>query len=271
MEKNYYTADEVMKLLNKPRSSFYREVEEGIIPSELEEGRRRGRKYPKEAIDAHARLLKKQDKVKLSFGRTTNSELWASYQNHFNVYEVEDIVTYDRLLEWREANENIFMSARESGKRVGGVTIMPLDEDVILSLIDGNIREQSIEPWAIRKWSEKGLTVYIPSISIHHTGNNAVDRERGQFIIRCAIRWALSLNRQYDIKKWYAIGATAEGMKLLEHLGFQKIEGKRDAYILTDMNKATKNIQALFGKIEDEQHPLVPSPKKQGKETGVHR
>ncbi|MBA2678272.1 MAG: helix-turn-helix domain-containing protein [Ktedonobacteraceae bacterium] len=263
MDNNYYTAEEVMKILNKPRSTFYREVEDGTVPSELEDGKRRGRKYPKEAIDAHARLLKKKDKVKLTFGKTTNSELWASYQNHFNVYEVEDIVTYDRLLEWREANENIFMSARDGGKRIGGVTIMPLDEDTILALIDGKIREQSIESWAIRKWSEKNLTVYIPSISLHHTGDNELDRERGQFLIRCAIRWALSLNRQYDIKRWYAIGATPEGIKLLEHLGFEKIEGKRDAYMLKDMNKATKNIQSLIGKIEEEQHPLVPSPKGQ--------
>lgn len=58
MEKQYYTAEEAMNILKKSRSTFYREVEDGTIPSELEEGRKRGRKYPKEAIDAHARLLK---------------------------------------------------------------------------------------------------------------------------------------------------------------------------------------------------------------------
>jgi hypothetical protein len=261
MGKQYYTKEEVMKLLDKPRSTFYREVEEGIIPSELEEGRRRGRKFPKEAIDAHVKLLKPQGKPKLTFGPTTNSELWASYQNHFKLYEVEDIVTYDRLLEWREANQDIFMSAREDGKRVGGVTILPLAEDVIKSLIDEKIREQSIEQWAIRKWSDKNITAYIPSISIHHTGNNQKDRERGNFIIKCAIRWALSLDKHYDIKKWYAIAATPEGEKLVQHLGFEKIEGKRDAYLLTDIKKATKPIRLLIDKMEQEETPLVPSPK----------
>jgi predicted DNA-binding transcriptional regulator AlpA len=261
VEKQYYKPEEVMKLLNKSRSTFYREVEDGTIPSELEAGRKRGRKYPKEAIDAHARLLRPKDKIRLTFGPTTNSELWASYQNHFALYEVEDIVTYDRLLEWREANPDIFMSAREGGKRVGGVTIMPLAEDVIKSLIDGKIREQDIEGWSIRSWSDKNLTAYIPSISIHHTGNNQTDRERGHFIIRNAIRWATALDKQYDIKKWYAIAATPEGEKLVKHLGFEKIEGKRDAYLLTDFKKATRPIKAFIDKLDQEESPLVPSHK----------
>jgi predicted DNA-binding transcriptional regulator AlpA len=261
VEKRYYTKEEVMKLLNKPRSTFYREVEEGIIPSELEEGKKRGRRYPKEAIDAHVKLLQPKGGPKRTFGPTTNSELWASYQNHFNLYEAEDIVTYERLLEWREANKDIFMSAREDDKRVGGVTILPLAEDVIKALIDGKIREQDIEQWTIRKWSDKDLTAYIPSISIHHTGNSKKDRERGKFIIKSAIRWALSLDKHYDIRKWYAIAATPEGKKLVEHLGFEKIEGRRDAYLLTDIKKAAKPIRLLTEKLEKEETPFVPIPK----------
>lgn len=263
MEKAYYTAEEVMKLLGISKSTLQRRADEGTIPSELEPGKKKGRKYPKEAIDAHARLLKPKDQNVLTFGPTTNNELWASYQNHFNLYEPEDIVTYDRLLEWKEANKDIFMSARENGQRVGGVTIMPLSEDVIFSLIDDKIKEQDIESWSIRKWSEKGLTAYIPSISIHHTGDKQKDKERGRFIIINAIKWALSLDKHYDIKKWYAIAATPEGKKLVEHLGFTKIKGKRDAYMLTDLKKATVPIKLFIERMEQEEEPLVPTPKKQ--------
>lgn len=261
MEERYYKPEDVMKLLRISKATLNRRAEDGTIPSELEEGKKRGRKYPKEAINAHVKLLKRKDKPTLTFGPTTNNELWASYQNHFNMYEPEDIVTYDRLLEWREANEDIFMSAREGGKRIAGVTVMPLAEDVIKSLIEEKIREQDIEPWAIRKWSDKNLTAYIPSISIHHTGDKAKDRERGHFIIRSAIRWAISLDKQYDIKKWYAIAATPEGENLVQHLGFEKIEGKRDAYVLTDFKKATKPIRAFINKLEQEESSLVPASK----------
>lgn len=261
MEERYYKPEEVMRLLGISKATLNRRAEDGTIPSELEEGKKRGRKYPKEAIDAHVKLRKPKDKPKLTFGPTTNNELWASYQNHFNMYEPEDIVTYDKLLEWREANDDIFMSARENGKRIAGVTIMPLAEDVIKSLIDERIREQNIEQWSIRNWSDKNLTAYIPSISIHHTGDASKDRERGHFIIRSAIRWAISLDKQYDIKKWYAIAATPEGGKLVKHLGFEKMEGKRDAYILTDFKKATKPIRAFINMLEQEESPLVPAQK----------
>lgn len=262
MEKQYYTPEEVMKILNKSRSTFYREVEDGTIPSELPEGRKRGRKFPREAIDAHAKLLQPKDKTKLTFGPTTNSELWASYQNHLKVYEPEDIVTYGRLLEWREANQDIFMCAREGDQRIGGVTLLPLAEDTIKSLIDETIREQEIPIWAIRKWSDNNLTVYIPSITITHTGNHQKDRERGHFVIRNAIRWAFSLDKQYDIKKWYAIAATPEGEKLVKHLGFDRIEGKRNAYLLTDLKRATHPIKTFIDKLEQEESLLVPSLKK---------
>jgi|GraSoiStandDraft_16_1057320.scaffolds.fasta_scaffold278658_1 hypothetical protein len=84
----------------------------------------------------------------------------------------------------------------------------------------------------------------------------------GHFIIRSAIRWALLLDRQYDIKKWYAIAATPEGKKLVEHLGFENIAGKRDAYLLTDLKKATKPIRAFIDRLEQENEPLVPPPKR---------
>ncbi len=266
MQERYYKPEEVMKLLGISKATLNRRAEEGTIPSEIEEGKKRGRKYPKEAINAHVKLLKPKDQTKLTFGPTTNSELWASYQNHFKLYEIEDIVTYDRLLEWREANNDIFMSAREGGKRIAGVIIMPLAEDVIKSLIDEKIREQDIQAWSIREWSDKNLTAYIPSISIHHTGDKQRDRERGHFIIRSAIRWALSLDKHYDIKKWYAIAATPEGEKLVQHLGFKKIEGKRDAYILVDLKNATKPIRSFIEHLGQEEDPLVPSQKNQRKE-----
>jgi excisionase family DNA binding protein len=261
MDKKYYTPEEVMELLHISKSTLNRKAESGEIPSELGEGRRRGRKYPKEAIDAHVKRMKPKNEVKLTFGPTTNAELWASYQNHFSMYEPEDIVDYDKLLDWKEANNDIFMSARENGQRVGGVTIMPLTEDTMKALAEDEIKEQDIEPRTIKKWTEPNLTTYICSISIHHTGNKEKDRRRGQFIIRNAIRWAISLDKRYDIKRWYAIPVTPEGKKLVEHLGFKKVTGKRDTYMLEDLKEAVKPIKAFINQLEQIEDPLVPTPK----------
>lgn len=261
MTEQYYTAEEVMKLLNKSRSTFYREVEEGIIPSELAAGRKRGRKFPKEAIDAHHKLMKRAAKTKLTFGPTTNNDLWAGYQNSRRIYDEEDVVEYETLLEWREANYDIFMTARDGDERAGGITMIPMSESTIFSLIDGRIKEREIPQWAIRKWNDPDLSVYIPSISITHTGNKQKDADRGIFIIRNTIRWAYSLDRQYDIKKWYAIAASEEGERLVKFLSFEKLDSKQNAYLLTDLRKANRQVQHFLDTLDKIEDPPIPHEK----------
>ena len=45
MSDEYYTAKEAMRILKEAKSTFYREVEAGIIPSV---GGKRNRKFPKD-------------------------------------------------------------------------------------------------------------------------------------------------------------------------------------------------------------------------------
>jgi hypothetical protein len=266
MEQQYYTAEEVIKLLGISKATLQRKADNGTIPYELEQGKKKGRKYPKEAIDIHVKLNQKQESPpNFTFGPSTNNDLWAGYQNTKKIYEPEDIVDYETLLEWKKANSNVFMTAKENGERAGGITIIPLEENVIVSLINEKIREQEIPSWAIRKWTDPELSVYIPSISITHTGNEQKDKQRGLFIIRNTIRWSYYLHKNYDIRKWYAIAATGEGRKLVQHLGFTKIQGIRDAYILDNFKKATEPIKAFLYTLDKIEEPLLPQEKSKRK------
>ena len=100
---------------------------------------------------------------------------------------------------------------------------MPIDESVILPLLHDKIRERDIPTKAIRQWTDPELSVYIATVTVKPSGRKQADKERGAALIRHTIKWALSLNRQYDIKNWYGIGATKEGQHLFESLGFQEI------------------------------------------------
>jgi len=131
-----------MKLLNKPSTTFYREVNAGIIPSELAEGRERGRKFPKEAIDAYMEMLQHRDREHLKFVPSSNSDLWARVQHCKKIYG-ENAVTYRKVLQWKEANKHIFMSVKANDRFVGGVTLMPLAETTIHALINNKILENS--------------------------------------------------------------------------------------------------------------------------------
>ena len=73
------------------------------------------------------------------------------------------------------------------------------------------------------------------------------------------------IRQAIQYKKWYAIAATPEGKKLVKHLGFEKIEGKRDVYLLTDIKRATKPIRSFIDTLEQEESPLVRSPKADSK------
>lgn len=250
MSSQYYTLEEVMQKLGKSRSTVLREAKTGLIPSEIEEGKTKGRRYPKAAIDALAELKQAKEKDKKSpkfvFSPSTPNDLWAEVKIGTELYGEDDIVPFKQLLEWREINDNIFMSLKEDGKVIAYSSLMPLEEEVILSLIEDKIRERDIPNSALRQWTDAKLSLYIASITAIRTGNKDVDTRRGWMIVRHALKWALSLDRQFNIVNWYAIGATRDGQALLEDLGFQEIvslyDGERKGYKIRDIKQPIRLI-----------------------------
>lgn len=258
MEKQYYTAEEAMAVLKMPKSTFYKEVEAGNLPSFIEKGRTRGMKFPKEAIDIHARMLLQEEEMQRTFERATNADIWTAIEHDRKLYGEEDIINYKRALEWKKINNEIFMIMKDGSEISGAVTFMPLEESTIASLLKDKIRERNIPDWAIRRWTDIQLSVYIPTISIFPSNNKAIDKSRGRSILRFAMRWAVNLNKQYDIKNWYAIAATQDGKHLLEALGFRRIEGTREGYILESIDKTIPTIQRLLEQTEQEQQLPIP-------------
>lgn len=258
MDVSYYTAEEAMRKLNKPRSTFFKEVENGLIPFELEPGRQRGRRFPKQAIDILARRQQTKHKQKgpthLIFSPSSPADMWAEIQIGTSLYGEDDIVPYEKILEWRDINDEMHMSVKDRGHVVAYSCLMPLEERVMLPLIQDTIRERDIPNKAIRQWTDPQLSIYISSITVEPTGNPTRDKELGRFILKHTIKWALSLYRQFDIKNWYGIGATAEGQALFETLGFTEIasvhEGKRKGYLLQDVRNPVRLINLFLKNVD---------------------
>ncbi len=257
METTYITAKEAMEILNLPTTTFYREVEAGNIPYKLEKGKKRGMLFPKEAIELHAQLKKRSKKktVHHAFTRATNADIWTAIENATRIYGDEDIIPYKKVLEWREINDEMTMSIKEDGQFVGCTTFIPLDERVIHDLVYDKIREKNIPNWAVKKWTEPRLSVYIASIAIEESHDISLDRERGMFLLRHTIKWAIMLSHQYDIKTWYGIGTTPVGQTILEELGFREIvsleEGDRKGYILENFQNS-KLINKFIAEMENQ-------------------
>src|SRR5271165_5144821 len=119
----YMSAEDAMKLLGLKKTKFYEEVEKGLIPSELPEGRIRGRLYPREAIEIMARRLRKERVQRriatYEFVPSTYADVWNAVQNARRVYGPDDVISFERALEWRDMNPDISMSVRDGQHLVG--------------------------------------------------------------------------------------------------------------------------------------------------------
>lgn len=171
-----------------------------------------------------------------------------------NLYGEDDIVPYKRLLEWHEINDEIFMSLKDKSEVVGYSSLMPLDEEVLRALVEDKLRERDIPLDAIKQWTDLRLSVYVSSITVKPSGNPVKDKGRGRALLWHTVKWALTLNRQADIKNWYGIGATKEGQSLFEGLGFTEIvslyNGERKGYYLEDVKTPVKLVNMLLKQME---------------------
>jgi predicted DNA-binding transcriptional regulator AlpA len=258
---SFYSFEETMKLLGKKKSTLYREAEEGKIPFDLPPDKKIGMRFPKEAIDTLVKRQRKEQASKramhLRFEASTTSDLWTAVDNARRIYGPDDVISFERALEWRDINPDISMSVKQGKLLVGMVTFLPLDEQVILALLHDAMRERDIPDQAIRRWTDPQISVYTAGIATISTGKPQIDRQRGRFLIRHAIKWAITLSSQYDIKNWYGIGVTSEGQSLLETLGFHEImsleNGARKGYVLDSMlTNPAKLIRGFLRGMEDD-------------------
>ncbi|HEU5384204.1 MAG TPA: hypothetical protein VFV38_53100 [Ktedonobacteraceae bacterium] len=194
--------------------------------------------------------MKTGDPPRLVFSPSTPNDLWSEVRIGTKLYGVEDIVPFKQLLEWREINDEMFMSLKEQTKVVAYTSLLPLDESIINSLVRDEIREREIPLDAIKQWTDPHLSVYIASVTVDPSGDAIKDSERGSLVLRHLLKWALSLNEQYHIKNWYGIGATKKGQRLFESLGFRELAslygGERKGYITERVGQPVRLIKQLL-------------------------
>jgi len=259
--QEYYTAEEAMKVLNRTKTIFYQQVNNGDIPFEIDPGRKRGKRFPKKAIDFLAQLNKKErvlpTKAPLSLTPSTIAELWEGLKItrllYGSAYEADE-VSFETLMEWRAMNPDIFMSLKEGDRLIGSITFLPIDEKVAISIINGKTKEKDIPAVLVKKWTDPKISVYIPTIEVLPSGDTHRDKDRGTYLLRHTIKWAVLMTIQHDIKNWYAVGATPEGKGILRALGFSQvttIEDGVDGYKLETRSEPVKLIGMYLKSLEE--------------------
>lgn len=131
---------------------------------------------------------KEKGSTHLVFSPSTPANLWTEVQIGTEVYGADDVVSFETLLEWRDINDEMFMSLKDQGQIVGYSSLMPLDESVIIPLLNDKIREQEIPLKAIRQWTDPGLSVYVATVTVKPSGKRTTDTERGAFLIKQTVK-----------------------------------------------------------------------------------
>lgn len=253
MENDFYSAKEVSSILKTSVQTVYRKAKSGELPSV---GKRPNIKFPKRAIDAIKKVGAEDDKSDhMTFSPSTIADAWFKQEvNHF--YDNEDSVPFETVLEWRKKNNEIGMNVKLGDKIIGWATFLPMEETVILDIINNKIREKDIRGYHVKKWNEKRLSVYIPIIEVIPSGDEKKDRRRGVFLIKNTIKWALLLTIQYDIQKWYAMGTSPEGQAILEAAGFKNVtsfdKGARKGYVLNTKAEPVRLLSHFIESISEE-------------------
>ncbi len=204
--------------------------------------------------DQHTPRRKDREPTHLIFTPSTPADLWAEVQIGRDLYGEDDIVPYETLLEWRDINDEIFMALKDRGQVVGYSSLIPIEESILTRLIQDKIRERDIPTRAIKEWTDSYLSIYLATLTVKPSGKPIKDRERGRFLIKETLKWALSLNRQFDIKNWYGVGATKQGQRIFEALGFTEVAtlygGERKGYTLKSISKPVGLIGKLIKEME---------------------
>ncbi len=183
--------------------------------------------------------------------------LWAA-ETGKKVYTGIDVIPRELMLEWYKANPNGFFVIKDRhGHRCGNIDILPLRQDTLERFLGGEIIEQDIRGDCLLHPNEAGqiTDLYVESvvaIDAHYRGNPyAVQR-----IILSVPTMLSTLCPQGNLSKIYAIGGSSNGIRLMQHLGFDIIsagDGRRDKHrvFVTGMADLIQNISEFAGNQEE--------------------
>lgn len=237
----YYTKKDALEKLGIPESTFYQMVKDGRIRSYLPPHRKRGALYDREQVDTIVAIQiatgqKALTDELLTFGTSTEVDLAQEVAIGIDLYGANDIVPLQKLRQWWQRNPEMFLALkRADGVLVGYSSITPMNHETIMKLVNDEIREADVNSQDIYPYSIGiPLECYVASL----TAVPGPDHQRYAFrLILDVANFIKKLGeRGVHITKLYTIGASEDGRRIADKLGFTEIytshQGNRSGYVL---------------------------------------
>jgi len=237
-----YTSGEARRKLRVSTSTFKRLVDTGQIRKVTPPGRVQG-KYIKEDVDRVAKerqpftqgkasRARKRAEEKTQVDWMKPSDLSGILKLDYRVYQENMVGDIGLYISWYKKNPQITLLSFDSNNRenvFAYVSLVPLPESVILSILKGDRKELSISPDEVETYERVGGYTLLAESAVTHPDHpeqlNNVLREVLNF-------WCEKYPDRY-IEKIYAQAASDQGDILARKLFFSPLDSISDeAYVL---------------------------------------
>ncbi len=244
----FISSSDAVKLFIKAglsESTFRRKVKEHPIQSKLPEGRQRGALYlRKDVEDAISQSRKEEDQrgegkstTQLDWGWMKPSDLPAILKLDYEVYKEEMVGDIGLYISWYKKNQNITLLIFEEmnrGNVLAYISLVPLPEETILSVLKGERSELSIKPDEVEAYDHPGeYTLLAESIVVHPQHPTLLNR----LLQEVLSYWCESSPEKY-LKKIYAQTTSESGDIIVRKFFFSPLYNLADNAYVLDLRKS---------------------------------
>ena len=221
-----YTASEAIKKLNMPQATFHHYVKTGKIKKVVPPGRTEGfyeRAYIDSMVEANQLFALQYASDPITFGVATTSDIDGIYQVMVSFWGSLYVPSVETRLSWYQVNPEIDYVVKKNDIVTGYTTILPLKQETMKLLMDGEIGTKDIKPSDILPFvSGMPLECWV---AIAVKPGVYSPEKYGTRLIAGTIRTLKGLaQREVTIKRLWAKSETPDGIKLCRDLGFEEID-----------------------------------------------
>ncbi len=244
-----YTSSQARSKLNISTSTFKRLIDNGKIRKVTPPNKKQGM-YLQEDVDKVAEEMRpfaQEGQNRKRPGRkskilTTSvdwqkiSDLPAILKLDLEVYHESIVGDIGLYISWERKNPNITLLSFEANNRgnvLAYLSLIPLSEKIIVSILKGEREETSINADEIETYERKGAYTLLAESAVTHPDHP----EQLNHILREALRYWCDQYPDRYIEKIYAQAATAAGDVLIRRLYFSPLYELSDNAYLLDLRK----------------------------------
>jgi predicted DNA-binding transcriptional regulator AlpA len=227
--QRYYTAREAQAKLGLSKAMFFRKVNEGLIPKVVPPGMKQGL-YPRRDIDALALSMNLmfEQYDRLIFSRSTPADQVEELKIGIRCFGSDFITPLPERIAFQQKSEFTFHSLKVDGQVVGYVSLFRFPPDFLDDLLTGRHIERDITVKEVLPFVRlEPFNAYIDVFAIDPTLPSHLRHLYAGIMVARFIDLILNLLANgYQITRLYTVTATIEGDKLVQKLGFRRMEGK---------------------------------------------